>query len=46
MARKSNWNDDYWLYVMQLYMRRPTGVKPLYAKAAVDLSLELHILRP
>lgn len=43
MARKSNWNDDYWLYVMQLYMRRPTGVKPLYAKAAVDLSLELHI---
>ena len=40
MARKSNWNDDYWLYVMQLYMRRPTGVKPLYAKAAVDLSLE------
>lgn len=43
MAKKSNWNDDYWLYVMQLYMRRPIGVKPLYAKAAVDLSIELHV---
>ena len=36
MAKKSNWNDDYWLYVMQLYMSKPTGVKPLYSKAAAD----------
>ena len=43
MARKSNWNDDYWLYVMQLYMSKPTGVKPLYSKAAVDLGMEIHV---
>lgn len=43
MAKKTIWNDDYWLYVMQLYMRRPVGVKPLYSKAAVELSLELHV---
>ena len=42
MAKKSNWNDDYWLYVMQLYMSKPTGVKPLYSKAAVDLGMEIH----
>ncbi|MGM9702902.1 MAG: hypothetical protein ACI3YZ_05055 [Prevotella sp.] len=43
MAKKSNWTDDYWLYVMQLYMRKPTGVKPLYSKAAVDLGIEIHV---
>lgn len=43
MAKKTNWTDDYWLYVMQLYMRRPIGVKPLYSKAAVDLAVELHV---
>ena len=43
MAKKSNWNDDYWLYVMQLYMSKPTGVKPLYSKAAVDLGMEIHV---
>ena len=43
MAKKTIWNDDYWLYVMQLYMRRPVGVKPLYSRPAVELSLELHV---
>ena len=43
MGKKTNWKDDYWLYVMQLYMRRPIGVKPLYSKAAVDLSMEIHV---
>ena len=43
MAKKTNWNDDYWLYVMQLYMSKPTGVKPLYSKAAVDLCMEIHV---
>lgn len=43
MARKSNWNDEYWLLLMQLYLRKPVGMKPLYSKEMVDLSLELHI---
>ncbi|MGN0281837.1 MAG: hypothetical protein ACI4B3_06025 [Prevotella sp.] len=43
MVKKTNWTDDYWLYIMQLYMRKPMGVKPLYARAAVDLSIELHV---
>lgn len=43
MAKKSNWTDEYWLYVMQLYMRKPTGVKPLYSRASVDLGIEIHV---
>ena len=37
------WNDDYWLLLMKLYMRKPEGVKPMYSRGMVDLSLELHI---
>jgi len=37
------WQDDYWLLLMQLYLRKPVGVKPMYSKTLVDLSLELHI---
>ena len=43
MAKKSNWNDDYWLLVVQLYLRKPVGVKPLYSKALIDLCLEIHV---
>ena len=43
MARNGIWHDDYWLLLMQLYLRKPTGVKPLYSRKLVDLSLELHI---
>lgn len=43
MARISNWSDDYWLMLLQLYLRKPAGVKPMYSRAMVDLSLELHI---
>lgn len=43
MIRKGVWQDDYWLLLMQLYLLKPTGVKPLYSKPMVDLSLELHI---
>ena len=43
MARNGTWHDDYWLLLMQLYLRKPTGVKPLYSRKLVDLSLELHI---
>lgn len=38
-----NWQDDYWLLLMQLYLRKPVGVKPVYSRPLVELSLELHI---
>ena len=43
MARNQKWQDDNWLFILQLYLQKPTGIKPMYSKAAVDLSLELHI---
>lgn len=39
----SLWQDDYWLLLMQVYLRKPVGVKPTYSKVLVQLSLELHI---
>jgi len=43
MAKNQNWQDDYWLLLMQLYLRKPVGVKPMYSRPLVDLSIELHI---
>ena len=43
MAIHPLWRDEYWLLLMQLYLRKPVGVKPLYSKALVNLSMELHI---
>lgn len=43
MAKNPKWTDDYWLLVMQLYLRKPVGVKPVFSRETVDLSLELHI---
>lgn len=43
MATHPLWNDDYWLLVLQLYLKRPTGVKAVYAREAVDLAMELHL---
>ena len=43
MAKKSNWNDDYWLLVVQLYLRKPVGLKPLYSKVVIDLCSEIHV---
>ena len=43
MARDYLWRDEYWLLLMQLYLKKPAGVKPLYSKPLVDLSIELHI---
>lgn len=37
------WSDEYWPLLLQLYLRKPVGVKPLYAKPTVALALELHI---
>lgn len=43
MARNAKWSDDYWLLLMQIYLQRPVGIKPMYSRKMVDLSLELHI---
>lgn len=43
MARQSLWQDDFWLMLIQLYLKKPMGVKPVYSRAAVNLALELHI---
>lgn len=43
MTKKANWTDDYWLLLMQQYLRKPVGIKPTYCREMVELSLELHI---
>ena len=43
MATKQPWQDDYWLLLMQQYLRKPTGIKPTYDLEMVNLSIELHI---
>ncbi len=42
MAKNLKWHDDYWLLLMQIYLQKPVGVKPLYSRPMVELSLELH----
>lgn len=37
------WQDDYWLLLMEQYLRKPVGIKPVYSRPMVELSLELHI---
>ena len=43
MAKHPLWSDEYWLLLMQLYLKKPVGIKPMYSKAAIELCLELHI---
>ena len=43
MAGNVKWSDDYWLLLMQIYLQKPVGIKPMYRRKMVDLSLELHI---
>ena len=43
MARNVKWSDDYWLLLMQIYLQKPVGIKPMYCRKMVDLSMELHI---
>ena len=43
MANKTLWSDEYWLLLMQLYLKKPMGVKPVYSREMVALALELHI---
>ena len=32
MAKNQLWHDDYWLLLMQLYLRKPVGVKAMYSR--------------
>ena len=43
MSKNTKWSDDYWLLLMQIYLQKPVGIKPMYSRKMVNLSLELHI---
>lgn len=43
MANHPLWSDDYWLLLMQLYQKKPTGVKSEYSHPIIELGIELHI---
>ena len=43
MAKISKWQDEYWLLLLQLYLQKPAGIKPMYSRGMVNLSMELHI---
>ena len=43
MTRTNNWTDEDWLLLLQLYLRKPVGLKPPYSRPVVDLALELHV---
>lgn len=44
MANVSSlWQDDYWILVIQLFMRKPAGLKKMYSRQMVELSMELHL---
>ena len=43
MAKNLKWQDEYWLLLLQLYLQKPVGIKPMYSRRMVDLSMELHI---
>ena len=43
MAKNLKWQDEYWLLLLQIYLQKPVGIKPMYSKEMVDLSMELHI---
>lgn len=43
MIDSPHWNDENLLFLMQLYLEEPVGLKPLYSRSLVNLSLDLHI---
>ena len=43
MAKNAKWSDDYWLLLMHIYLQKPVGVKPMFHRKMVNLSLELHL---
>lgn len=43
MANNTLWSDDYWLLLIQLYQKKPAGVKSEFSHPVVELGIELHI---
>lgn len=43
LDRLMKWNDEYWPLLINLYKRKPEGVKPLYSRGLIEISLNLHI---
>ena len=43
MATHPLWSDEYGLLLLQVYLREPVGMKPMYSRNLVKVSLELHI---
>ena len=43
MVTHSLWSEEYWPMLLQIYFKKPIGIKPTYARPIVELSLELHI---
>ena len=39
---RKRWTEENWIMLMQIYLKKPAGVKPLYSRDIVDLALELH----
>ena len=39
---RTRWTEENWLKLMQVYLKKPAGVKPLYSRDIVNLALELH----
>lgn len=37
------WTEELWPLVIQLYLKKPAGIKPMYSRDTVHLALELHI---
>lgn len=37
------WTEEHWPLVIQLYQKKPAGIKPMYSRDSVKLALELHI---
>ena len=43
MATHPLWSEEYWILLLQIYFKKPAGIKRTYARPMVELSLELHI---
>ena len=43
MATHPLWSEEYWILLLQIYFKKPAGIKRIYARPMVELSLELHI---
>ena len=40
---RKRWTEENWIMLMQIYLKKPVGMKPMYSKAMVNLSMELHV---